>query len=275
MRSLASTLMAAGLSCGCAPAGASLGCSGGQSTASAKGWIDSLTIHVIPAIGELPVGSITTGDVLKIVSPLGASKPTTARYIAQRLAQVFDYALEADHITLSPCNGALRTALDPQASRGQARRRPTPHRDTWPDTRRPRSSCTAFDRRNGRVGEGAHARARAGVPKRPQAWSCLWRAVRPCLPLPAAAGGLWACDTPRLSGDIQNMGDGATVHAMGCLRGGSGPQIRRWRGCCLRTQRLARTAADVDADVGGLRARSVTNFNSAPYTGVPERVDAA
>ena len=111
MRSLASTLTAAGLSCGCAPAGASLGCSGGQSTASAKGWIDSLTIQVIPAIGELPVDSITTGDVLKVVSPLWALKPTTARYITQRLAQVFDYALDAGHITLSPCNGELRTAL--------------------------------------------------------------------------------------------------------------------------------------------------------------------
>ena len=111
MRSLASTLTAAGLSCGCAPAGASLGCSGGQSTASAKGWIDSLTIQVIPAIGELPLDSVTTSDVLKIVSPLWASKPTTARDITQRLAQVFDYALEAGHITLSPCNGALRTAL--------------------------------------------------------------------------------------------------------------------------------------------------------------------
>ena len=107
MRSLASTLTAAGLNCGCAPAGASLGCSGGQSTASAKGWIDSLTIQVIPAIGELPVDSVTTSDVLKIVSPLLASKPTTARYITQRLAQVFDYALEAGHITLSPCT-ALR-----------------------------------------------------------------------------------------------------------------------------------------------------------------------
>ena len=111
MRSLASTLTAAGLSCGCAPAGASLGCSGGQSTASAKGWIDSLTIQVIPAIGELPVDSITTGDVLKVVSPLWALKPTTARYITQRLAQVFDYALDAGYITLSPCNGELRTAL--------------------------------------------------------------------------------------------------------------------------------------------------------------------
>ena len=269
MRSLASTLTAAGLSCGCAPAGASLGCSGGQSTASAKGWIDSLTIHVIPAIGELPVGSITTGDVLKIVSPLWASKPTTARYITQRLAQVFDYALEAGHITLSPCNGALRTALP--------RRRPAVkhhaallHAELPGLIRAVRAHRVPLSTgRIGRVGEGAHARARAGVPKRPQAWSCLWRAVRPCLPLPAAGGGLWACDTPRLSGDIQNMGDGANAYAMGCLRGGSGPQIRRWRGYCLRTQRLARTAAGVDADVGGLRARSVTNFNSAPYTGVP------
>ena len=77
----------------------------------AEGWLRSLTLHVLPTLGERPVNSITTPDALALLTPLWTSKPTTARFVKQRLSLVFDFALAAGHIDSNPLNGALKAAL--------------------------------------------------------------------------------------------------------------------------------------------------------------------
>jgi integrase len=55
-------------------------------------WHSTLRVYVLPAIGDLPVGSIDTGAVMKIIEPLWREKTETASRVRGRIEAVLDYA---------------------------------------------------------------------------------------------------------------------------------------------------------------------------------------
>ena len=60
-------------------------------------WLKSLENDVFPTIGDLAVDSITSNDVLKVLSPIWLEKPETARRLKQRMKAVFEWASVAGH----------------------------------------------------------------------------------------------------------------------------------------------------------------------------------
>jgi integrase len=55
-------------------------------------WHSTLRDYVLPAIGDLPVGSVDTGAVMKIIEPLWGEKTETASRVRGRIEAVLDYA---------------------------------------------------------------------------------------------------------------------------------------------------------------------------------------
>jgi integrase len=55
-------------------------------------WSNTLRDYVLPAIGELPVGSVDTGAVMKIIEPLWREKTETASRLRGRIEAVINYA---------------------------------------------------------------------------------------------------------------------------------------------------------------------------------------
>lgn len=76
-----------------------------------KIWISSMENHVFPIIGTRPLDTISTTDVLDVLSPIWTETHDTARRIKQRIAVVFDWAKGAGHYTgENPVNG-IKKAL--------------------------------------------------------------------------------------------------------------------------------------------------------------------
>jgi integrase len=63
----------------------------------ARQWVQSLKHYVSPIIGKLPVASIDTPDVIKVLTPIWTTKPTTARRVRARLEAILGYAETAKH----------------------------------------------------------------------------------------------------------------------------------------------------------------------------------
>lgn len=55
-------------------------------------WLRSLEQHVFPKLGDLPTNTITSGDVLEVLTPIWLEKAETARRVRQRLRQIFQWA---------------------------------------------------------------------------------------------------------------------------------------------------------------------------------------
>ncbi|MGH7079247.1 MAG: tyrosine-type recombinase/integrase, partial [Acetobacteraceae bacterium] len=55
-------------------------------------WRNTLDRFVLPVMGELPVVSVATGDVMKALEPLWQEKPETASRVRGRIESVLDYA---------------------------------------------------------------------------------------------------------------------------------------------------------------------------------------
>jgi integrase len=55
-------------------------------------WSNSLRNDVLPAIGALPVGSVDTAAVMKILEPLWRTKTETAARVRGRIESILDYA---------------------------------------------------------------------------------------------------------------------------------------------------------------------------------------
>jgi integrase len=60
-------------------------------------WINTLRDYAFPHIGTEPVSDIATADILKVLNPIWATKPETARRVRQRLSTVLDWAKAAGH----------------------------------------------------------------------------------------------------------------------------------------------------------------------------------
>jgi integrase len=63
-----------------------------SSAKHAKQWVTTLDTYVYPKIGELPVGAIDEGLVLKVLEPIWETTPETASRVRGRIASVLDWA---------------------------------------------------------------------------------------------------------------------------------------------------------------------------------------
>jgi hypothetical protein len=55
-------------------------------------WRNTLRDYVLPVFGELPVATVDTGAVVKIIEPLWREKTETASRVRGRIESVLDYA---------------------------------------------------------------------------------------------------------------------------------------------------------------------------------------
>ena len=62
-------------------------------------WLSSLDNHVFPFIGHLAIGSITSADIMTVLSKIWVEKPDTAKKIRQRLQLVMKWARAQGHFT--------------------------------------------------------------------------------------------------------------------------------------------------------------------------------
>ena len=65
----------------------------------ASQWLSSLENHVFPIIGNKAIGSITSSDIMKVLTPIWVNKPDTAKKIRQRLRTVVKWARAQGHFT--------------------------------------------------------------------------------------------------------------------------------------------------------------------------------
>jgi integrase len=55
-------------------------------------WTNTLATYVTPVFGKLPVATVDTALVLKVIEPLWQTKPETASRVRQRIERVLDFA---------------------------------------------------------------------------------------------------------------------------------------------------------------------------------------
>jgi integrase len=63
---------------------------------SRKQWIESLTNHVFPKIGDMPVGAVDVAAVLSVLDPIARKIPETAKRVKNRIAAILDWAAARD-----------------------------------------------------------------------------------------------------------------------------------------------------------------------------------
>lgn len=60
-------------------------------------WINTLIAYAFPTIGARPVDQVTSGDIVKVLTPIWHTKRETASRVRQRIATVMDWAKVAGH----------------------------------------------------------------------------------------------------------------------------------------------------------------------------------
>jgi integrase len=91
----------------------------------AASWLQTMRTYAKPVVGDRPIDTVSTADLLVVLSPLWTEKNELASRLKQRLATVFDWAKGAGHYPYeNPVNG-LKKALP------TVRRRPE-HRAAMP-----------------------------------------------------------------------------------------------------------------------------------------------
>ena len=63
----------------------------------AKIWLNSISNHIYPSLGDRRIASITSSEILSALEPLWAEKPQTGKKVRQRLEQVFEWAKVRNH----------------------------------------------------------------------------------------------------------------------------------------------------------------------------------
>jgi integrase len=71
--------------------------SAGWEKSFAADWRSSLELHAFAKIGHLPVDTITSADVLKLITPLWTTKTVTAGRVLNRIERIMDYATAQGH----------------------------------------------------------------------------------------------------------------------------------------------------------------------------------
>ncbi len=92
-----------------------------------RDWLSGLTRVAFPVIGAMPVGAVTTADVIETLRPVWHARPTTARRVLQRIGLVMEWAVAMGYRGTNPC-GRVDLVLGRQQHR--TRHMPAlPHRE--------------------------------------------------------------------------------------------------------------------------------------------------
>ena len=79
----------------------------------AQDWMGSMERHVLPYIGNEPVSSISSADILGALRRIWHSRPVTARRVRQRISAVMKWVVAMEHRDDNPCD-RLGPLLGPQ-----------------------------------------------------------------------------------------------------------------------------------------------------------------
>ena len=88
-------------------------------------WRQTFRDYVNPRLGSKPVGSITTSDVMAVLTPIWSSKPGAARIVRQRVGAVLKWAVAKGYREDNAAGDAITAAL-PKNS-GHKHHRAVPH----------------------------------------------------------------------------------------------------------------------------------------------------
>ena len=95
---------------------------------SADQWRQSLADYVYPVIGSKGVDRITSADVMAILTPIWATKPTTAKRVRQRISAVMAWSVAEGHRADDPAGSAITKAL-PKTTGPRKNLASVPHRE--------------------------------------------------------------------------------------------------------------------------------------------------
>lgn len=93
---------------------------------TAKQWRASLEEYACPHIGEMPVGSVTSADVMAVLLPIWVRKHVTAQRVRRRISTVMKWAIAQGLRTDDPAGDQVTAAM-PKVDRERAHQRALPH----------------------------------------------------------------------------------------------------------------------------------------------------
>ncbi len=92
-----------------------------KSEESASRFLSSLTEHVFPRIGSMPVDKIAGPDIIACLLPVWTRTPSVGRRLKQRMSHVFKYCQAFGYTTVNPCDG-IEVALPARDARTEHHR---------------------------------------------------------------------------------------------------------------------------------------------------------
>ena len=91
-------------------------------------WTESLAKYAFPVIGRKRVDTVTTADLLAVLTPIWVDHPETSTRVKQRIGKVLDYAIANGWRADNPAGGVLNAVL-PRRPRLKAHHRALPYAD--------------------------------------------------------------------------------------------------------------------------------------------------
>ena len=102
-------------------------------------WRQSLGDYAFPIIGSKRVDQISTADVMRVLTPIWSTKPTTAKRIRQRISAIMAWAVAQGYRADDPAGSAITKAL-PKTNGPKKHLASVPHRQAAQAIRKIRKS---------------------------------------------------------------------------------------------------------------------------------------
>ena len=102
-------------------------------------WESTLATYAFPVLGQKPVDSVTTADVLTVLTPIWTDKPETASRVRQRMETVFDWVVANGHRLDNPAGKHILSVL-PRVRKTKQHHRALPYAEVPAALERVRSS---------------------------------------------------------------------------------------------------------------------------------------
>ena len=84
----------------------------------ARDWLSSLTRFAFPRLGHLPVGEVTSADIVETLRPVWHARPSTARRVRQRIGTVMEWAVGMRALPHREVAGAIERVRSSRAWTG-------------------------------------------------------------------------------------------------------------------------------------------------------------
>ena len=78
---------------------------------SRREWLNGLRAYAYPVLGDMRLDQIGQEDALRVLAPIWATKPETARKTRQRMTAVFLWGMAHRHCSANPAGETIRGAL--------------------------------------------------------------------------------------------------------------------------------------------------------------------